>query len=311
MSEQSQIQKISTKATKGGQREHFVDAHNLKVVRLKRRFINPRDYVKRGALESDFSTLLTESVIAIDDATEEILFVYKKLDFDTTEMVSALKRVDYQTSTRSNGLKTTSRVFGYLPRVPMRRDFCTTSSFARDQPSLHATVVKFGQLISSIYEEYTPETYAKHKKVMESSVLDEYEIKDTPFTSGIINKNNPLKYHFDSGNFEGMYSLMLGFKQDVSGGFLSIPDYDVGVEICNNSVFMFDGQEIMHGVTPIKRLSTRSHRFTVVYYSMKQIWNCLPLNEELARIRKIKTEREEKRYHTLLENKTSTKESGA
>lgn len=306
MSEQSQVQMTSQTATHGGEREHFTDDHGLKVLRLKRKFIDPKQFVKRGALESDFDQLLTESAIVVDDTTNEILFVYKKLDFDTEEMVAALKRVKYQTSERTSGLKTTSRVFGYLPRVPLRRDFCTTSSFAREQPKEHATVVKYGQKISELYHQYTPETYAKHQEITNAKVLDEYAIRDTPFTSGIINKNNPLKYHFDSGNFEGMYSLMLGFKKDVAGGYLSIPDYGIGVEICNNSVFMFDGQEIMHGVTPIKRLSSSAHRYTVVYYSMKQIWNCLPLDDELARIRKIKTEREEKRYADLLRRRNES-----
>jgi hypothetical protein len=134
---------------------------------------------------------------------------------------------------------------------------------------------------------------------MESKVLNEWAIRDTPFTSGIINKNNPLKYHFDAGNFRGMYSCMVGFKQDVGGGFLALPDYGVAVEIAHNSVFMFDGQEILHGVTPIRRLSTKAFRYTIVYYSLQQIWKCLPLDGELARIRKLKTEREEKRLRIM------------
>lgn len=301
MSEASSVQQTSETATKGGKRELYKGNHDLPVVKLRRKFIDPKQYVKRTALESDFDRLITEDCIVVDEVTNEILFVYVKLPFDTSDIVGALKRTAYDTSTRIGGLKTTSKVFGFLPRATLRRDFCTTASYARQQPKEHAIVCQYGQKISAMYSNFTPETYKNHTKIMKSEVLDEYSIKDTPFTSGIINKNNPLKYHFDSGNFTGVYSLMLGFKKDVKGGYLSIPDYGVGVEIADNSVFMFDGQEILHGVTPIKRLSTRAHRFTVVYYSMKQIWNCLPLDEELARIRKIKTEREERRYKQMIE----------
>lgn len=303
MSEQSQVQQISTKATIAGEREHFSEAHGLEVVRLKRKFIDPKNFVKRSALESDFSRLITKSSIVVDDVTNEILFVYKLLDFDTERILWALNRIKYDTSTRTSGLKSTSRVFGYLPRVALRKDFCSSTSLSRDQPEEHAVVCQYGQKIAGLYGQFTPETHKKHEEIMGAKILDEWAIRDTPFTSGIINKNNPLKYHFDSGNFEGMYSCMLGFKKDVAGGYLSIPDYDVGVEIANNSVFMFDGQEIMHGVTPIKRLSMKAQRYTIVYYSMKQIWNCLPLTDELARIRKVKTEREERRYKEMMDRK--------
>lgn len=305
--EAKQIQQISRQATRGGPREQFKSSHGLKVVRLRRKFIDPKLYVKRSALENDFDQLLTESCIAVDDATNEILFIYKLLDFDMTDIAAALQRIRYDTSQRTGGLKSTSRTFGYLPRVALRRDFCTTTSLAMEHPREHAIVCQYGQKISALYHQFTPETYAKHEAIMQAKILDEWAIRDTPFTSGIINKNNPLKYHFDAGNFEGMYSLMLGFKHDVDGGYLSIPDYGVGAEIKNNSVFMFDGQEIMHGVTPIRRRSTQAYRYTIVYYSMKQIWNCLPLTDELARIRKVKTEREHKRYRQLQEAKNNAR----
>jgi hypothetical protein len=300
ISESKEIQQ--TKKTATGTkltREQFSDAHGLEIVRLKRKFIDPRKFVKRSAMEGDFSRLITKSSIVVDDDTNEILFVYKLLDFDTERILWALNNIRYDVSERTSGLKTTSRTFGYLPRNVLRRDFCTTTSMAQEHPKQHAIICQYGQQISALYSDFTPETYSRHKAVMRAKVLDEWAIKDSPFTSGIVNKNNPLKYHFDSGNFEGVYSLMLGFKKDIEGGYLSIPDYDVGAEIANNSVFMFDGQEILHGVTPIKRKSMNATRYTIVYYSMQQIWNCLPLTDELARIRKIKTEREEKRYRSM------------
>jgi len=54
MSEQSQVQITSETATKGGKREIFTENYGLEVVRLRRKFIDPKKFVKRGALESDF-----------------------------------------------------------------------------------------------------------------------------------------------------------------------------------------------------------------------------------------------------------------
>jgi hypothetical protein len=262
---------------------------------LTKQPLNHSEFVKRSALESDYDQLIEDDVIAIDSETKQIIFIHKKLDFDDHDILWALGRIKYEENTRTNGLKTRSRIFGYNPRNTVRKDFCSTTSLAYKQPREHAIVCQYGVQISGLYSEFTPETYAKHKEIMQEKVLDEWAIKETPFTSGIINKNNPLKYHFDSGNFKNVYSCMAVFKKHIRGGFLSMPEYRVGVSLPHNSVFMFDGQSVLHGVTPITKTSPDAVRYSIVYYSLQQIWNCLPLSEEIARIRNRKTERERRR----------------
>ncbi len=262
---------------------------------LKRRDIDLKDFIKRSALETDYDQLIDEDVIAIDADTKEIIFVHKKLDFNDHDIMWALDRIKYEENIRTAGLKTRSRIFGYNPRNTVRKDFCSTTSLAIQQPREHAIVCQYGVQISQVYSQFTPTTYEEHKQIMAAKVLDEWQIKETPFTSGIINKNNPLKYHFDSGNFKGVYSCMAVFKKFINGGFLSLPEYGVGVSLPHNSVFMFDGQSVLHGVTPITKTNPASTRYSIVYYSLQQIWNCLPLSDEIARIRNLKTKRERAR----------------
>lgn len=267
----------------------------MKELLFKRRELDFTEFVKHSASDEDYDTLLEGDIIAIDADTKKIIFIQKQLDFDDQQMLWALDRIRYEENTRTSGLKTRSRIFGYSPRNVLRKDFCSTTSLAVEQPREHAIVCQYGMQIASMYEQFTPETYAQHQEVMKAKVLDEWAIKDTPFTSGIINKNNPLKYHFDSGNFKNVYSCMAVFKKDIRGGYLSIPEYGVAVNLPHNSVFMFDGQSVLHGVTPITKTTTNAVRYTVVYYSLQQIWSCLPLSEEIARIRNKKTERERRR----------------
>ncbi len=268
----------------------------MKILEIKSKAIDLTKFSKRSALNTDFAHLITESTIITEDG--KIKIIYKKLDdepnFDSQEIVEALKRIEYDTNERTGGLKTTSRIFGYSPRNVLRKDFCSSTSLAREFPKEHEVVCRYGVKVAELYQENDPVAYSKHMKLA-SKVLPEWTIEDSPFTSGIINKNNPLKYHFDSGNFKDVYSCMLGFKQDVESGYLSIPAYDIALEIGNNSVTIFDGQSILHGVTPIKYLKTSAYRYTIVYYSLKQMWNCLPLGEEIGRIRNLKTNREMRR----------------
>lgn len=262
---------------------------------LTKKPVDFKKFVKRSAQETDYEQLINDDVIAIDAETKEIIFVHTRLNLDPTLVLQALDRIKYEQNTRTHGLKTTSRIFGYNPRNKIRKDFCSSTSLASESPREHAEVVKYGVKIAELYSQYTPEAYEKHQTLLKAKVLDEWAIKDTPFTSGIINKNNPLKYHFDSGNFKNVYSCMVVFKKDIRGGYLSMPEYGVAVSLPHNSLFMFEGQSVLHGVTPITKISDDAVRYSIVYYSLQQIWNCLPLSDEIARIRNIKTEREIRR----------------
>jgi len=251
-------------------------------------------YKKRSALISDVSKIIKEDTIVFCEGKPIIL--YKKLDKDLTKNLRwAVKNTSFITGKRSRGLKHTSRTFGYAPRIAMRQDYCHTTSMAYDQPKHHLVVSKFAENLKDIYAENFPEVYADHSKRVEERIKPEWKIADTPFTSGIINKNNPLKYHFDQGNFKGVMSNMIAFKKDVVGGHLVMPEFDIAFEIDDNTLSIFDGQDILHGVSGFERKNDHGYRYTIVYYSLEQMWKCEPIDEEVLRIRKVKEEREKKR----------------
>lgn len=275
----------------------------MKTLQVTKAHLDPKDYIKRSALESDYSpqNLIKESCII--EFEGKPIVIYKCLDdegFDAMEITSALQRIDYHTATRSGGLVSTSRIFGFSPRNQMRKDFCSATSLINDFPKEHAIVCNYGAKVAQLYAQTAPAVYSKHQALAEKA-LGEWKIHDSPFTSGIINKNNPLKYHYDSGNFNGVYSCMLGFKHNTAGGYLALPEYDCALEIASNSVTIFDGQSILHGVTPIKSLAEDAYRFTIVYYSLKKMWECLPLSKEIIRIRNRKTTRERNRAKGVID----------
>lgn len=268
----------------------------MREIEIKSRELDFNDYVKRSAIESDFETLITEEALITEGGNPKIL--YAKLEDEKTKYLrQAVKNIKYQKSTRSNGLKTTSRIFGYSPRLALRNDYCSATSLAEESPTEHSVICDFGKTLSELYLKYFPETHKKHSETTEEKMLDEWTIPETPFTSGIVNKNNPLKYHFDSGNLKDVLSNMVVFKNGVGGGYLSCPEYNIGFEVADNTVILFDGQNILHGVTPIKNKHPKGYRYSVVYYTLQQIWNCEPLDQEMARIRKVKAKREEKRIN--------------
>lgn len=266
----------------------------MKTIEIKRNKIDYKEYVKRSATETDYDTLINEDVLVTENGEPKIL--YMKLPADVSKYArQAVKNIKYSTSTRTSGLKTTSRIFGYNPRNTIRKDYCSTTSMAIEHPNEHAAICDFGEYLSSLYIKYFPKVYKLHSDITESKMQGEWVIKNTPFTSGIVNKNNPLKYHFDAGNIKDVLSNMVVFKRQVQGGFLSCPEFNIGFEVADNTVILFDGQNILHGVTPINKLTPSAYRYSIVYYTLQQIWNCLPIDEEMARARNKRYDRENNR----------------
>lgn len=265
----------------------------MNIIKANRRELNLEDYKMRGAAESDYSQLIEESCLIYEGDT--LMIAYLELETPCDNIIAALHQVDYEKNVRTNGLPTTSAILGYSPRNTIRKDFCASTRLATNQPDVHQVIVDYAELVSQEYQRVNPSLYEAHHSTTMQNVVGDYRVKETPFTSGIINKNNPLKYHFDTGNFKDVWSGMLVFKGDIEGGFLSVPEYDMGFKLRNNSLLMFDGQGLLHGVTPIKKLKPKAFRYSIVYYSLRQMWNCLPVDDELLRIRNLKTEREKKR----------------
>ncbi|MEL7232844.1 MAG: hypothetical protein AAFV33_09470 [Chloroflexota bacterium] len=258
-----------------------------------RRDVDLNDYLSEKTRPSlAHVTDVIEEPTAIYDNDRLVMF-YDVLPLDCSDIIEALKTVNYISNTRSQGMKTRSAIFGWMPRVAIRTDYCRAAAMASNQPDQHQVIMQYAERVAEYYATNNPLLHGKHME-MTDDVLEDYRIGETPFTSGIANYNNALDYHFDTGNFEGVWSCMLAFSDGIRGGELVVPEYDVAFRFQQNSVFMFDGQDILHGVAPIIRAMRGAYRFTVVYYSLKQMWNCLPITEELIRIRQLRTEREER-----------------
>lgn len=258
-----------------------------------RRRINLDELRSREALEKDCSQFVNASTEVFEDG--QLKIVYALLESKMPSLVDALKTITYESSYRSGGLPTISRIFGYSPRSTLRKDFCATTSLSQEYPEAHSQICKGAKTVSDVYQHYNPELFIHHDELSREKVLPEWHLEDSPFTSGIANKDNQLRYHFDSGNFKDVWSGMLVFKHQIAGGFLCVPEYDLCFELKDHSVLLFDGQGLLHGVTPFRKLTGDAYRYSVVYYSLRQMWNCLEPTKELARIRKIKTQREFKR----------------
>jgi hypothetical protein len=226
-----------------------------------------------------------------------VVLVYKIL---TEEQVKLPRLVTASTKPVSTnrthrGLPTQSSVFGFLPRVALRVDYCRLSAKSKEEHENYELAFKFSETLCNIYKKYLPVEYGNALEEINATVHKDYRPQNTPFLTCNFNINHAIRYHRDSGNYRGAFSNVLILKKNVVGGYLVCPEIGITLSQCDRALTIFDGQSILHGVTPIKKTSEGGYRSSIVYYTLHSMRHCYPFQEELERLQKVKTAQAEKR----------------
>lgn len=276
----------------------------MKRLDLKKREVDLDFYKVNRPAREHFSELISEPVAIYENDVLRVIYdVPGYLDDYMASLRWAVKTIKYSKARRSAGLNSVMRTFGYAPRHTSRHDFCHVAALAREFPKQHKVLCDFAEPLTEVYAEWNPAFHDLHHQATQENVLPEYQLMGGVFTSGIVNKTTALGYHFDAGNVRDVWSNMVVLREFTKGGYLSVPEYDLGFELPDGAILLFDGQALLHGVTPIVKTRSTGYRYSVVYYSLRQMWNCLTIDEELARARKMATERARKRSKHGEENK--------
>lgn len=268
---------------------------DTKSISVKKKTLDLKQFKNRSAKLDDCSEFIKDSCRVFIDGKLAIVYLTGLEDSRLERLRKSLMEIDYTKSTRTSGMVTTSRIFGYAPRNPLRNHTCRSTTLASEDPKNHKAICDASALIEEHYKRENPELYKKHSSVSDEKLQDNWRMSKTVFTSGIANDCNPLRYHFDTGNYVGVWSGMIVLKKHITGGHLACPEIDMIFDCSDKSILLFDGQGLLHGVTPITKEHPSGRRFSVVYYSLKGMWQCLEINDEIARMRIKRTEMEVKK----------------
>lgn len=204
-------------------------------------------------------------------------------------------------------LATKSSVFGALPRIPLRNDFCRFSNKTTEEKQNFNKLFTFQKTLCDIYKKHLPELYEYDLAKAKELVDDDYRLIDTPYTTANINVNHAIKYHKDNGNIKGSFSNVLILKENCNGGELVLPEYRIALEQADGALCIFKGQEEIHGVMPIKPYKENFYRASIVYYTLAQLQHCYPYKEEVSRLNIKKRERAVKRMNNIDPRDNGTK----
>ena len=268
----------------------------MRRVDVTRRAVDLEKYRGAFADERHVGQVVEEPVVVHVDGAEQPSVVYVELEERLPKAVAALRSIRYANDPRTMGMLSNSRTFGYAPKLPLRFDeTCRSASLAAEAPVAHEAIASLAHVVEDYYQRFNADLYRQHARVVEK-VLPEWRLDQGVFTSGIINENNRLPYHFDRGNFADVWSNMLVFKRSCVGGELVCPELDLCFRLRDHSLFMFDGQGILHGVSPFRLVRTSGYRYSVVFYSLKQMWRCETRAETVPLAQRRRTERERRRF---------------
>lgn len=185
---------------------------------------------------------------------------------------------------RLSGISVVHRTFGFAPPVPLRRRHaCTRCRFDFDYPIVAETLEQMCEHMDQVFREYAPGVYDLSAANVKALIPEGWRLGSTPWTSGIINHTAALPYHRDSGNIPGSWSAMMTARHAVGGGLLHLVDYDVWLACPNGATAIFDGQSVLHGVSPLESQRTDGYRFTLVTYARTGMKVCAPDPADEAR----------------------------
>jgi hypothetical protein len=253
------------------------------------------------------ATILTGDVALIDEDSGEVVAVQAtvvpQLANRIAQQLHGIKwgaergRSNSDNEARLSGIMAASATFGYTFPNPLRRRYaCCTSGFDRMHPKIAADLAKTATAAHSLFRSTANDVYLKTTHNVYERIAQPWRLGGSPWTSGILNNSVALPYHKDSGNIPGAWSAMLTCRNHCEGGVLHLADYDVYLGLPNGSISIFDGQSVLHGVTPFTMTKPHGHRYTCVFYSPSRMAVCADTRDgEVLRAQKRATEAEDAR----------------
>lgn len=261
--------------------------------------INFADYKGRVPTEKDYDRVINfECQIYVKG---KLVCTYKKVSPEVRKILAyASANSTSKKSSRTGGVVTNSTVFGSLPRVALREDYCRFSADTKKDPQMFAYLSKAARELWELYQADYPEM--SQRFAAEAGQIDNDWMKTgTPFSTININKNFAIKYHVDAANVATVYSNVLISKNLAEGGYFVMPEYRLALAQDDGWMAIIDGVNVMHGVTPIRYLGKGSYRNSFVFYTLANLKHCECKAKEVARMKVKATERAIKRAAGNLE----------
>ena len=257
------------------------------------------DLIKQTPKKEHYSLIINENTLFTKNG--QAVGLYIKIGSDQSKSIRAASlNTKYLKSSRTRGVQTQSSVFGSLPRIARRNDYCRFSAQTKNEKTNANILFSFLPHLTGIYKQYLPAQYEHDLNVISENVKQDYIIQQkAPFTTANINVNHAIKYHRDTGNFRGNLSNVLILRDGIAGGELVFPEYGFALAQEDSYLAIFDGQSEIHGVMPIIKTKENPYRASIVYYTLENMKHCYPFKMEVERLQNVAAVRANRRAENI------------
>lgn len=159
------------------------------------------------------------------------------------------------------------------PKPHMRRNYATISS-VHSHESAKTFVTGMLMLVKQseeLIKEIMPEQFESQQKQIQE-VPEKYRFGRL-FTSSISNYNISAHYHVDTANIKDTVNVIITKRLNATGGNLHVPDHNLVIDQCDNSVLVYPAWRSLHGVTPIIPTFENGYRNSLIFYPLKAFIN--------------------------------------
>jgi len=192
-------------------------------------------------------------------------------------------RKDGSVSKITVGNKVESGNVGFMDKSSMVR-YCRKTAFAKKYFSQYKKGIPFVEFISQKYKELVPGKFEKQNAIKVGTDQN-YIIGDSCFTTVTVNKNFRTAIHQDAGDFrDGFGNLIVYSEGDLKGGYFTLPEYRVAVDLQNTDILFVDVHK-WHGNTEIVLKNEDSLRISFVMYYREYMYKCGSPSEELKNVK--------------------------
>lgn len=175
--------------------------------------------------------------------------------------------------------------------VPPGRTKATRENFSIYENHIVPSAVEMDKL----FAEYLTEMHIAQVEET-ADIGPDWRIGNTTWTQCVVNDSNDFGYHYDRNNVHGTANGMFVFSSGVSGGSTCLPEFGVRFAMTGSKYLIFKAQDVLHGVTEIKKIKKNGFRRSVVYYAHKLLKGYKGIDEELEKFHKTIEKRLDQRY---------------
>ena len=165
--------------------------------------------------------------------------IYRKDKWSAKYMVKDKKTGEMKKSSMKVNNEVASNPIGYYGATKgLGLDMpCRLSHYTKTHMSDFEGAMPFFYEVSDQYKEHLPDRFYKQ---WNRARLNEYHIKETPFSTVTINRNFRTALHQDTGDFGGWASLAVIEEGKYHGGYFVIPKYRIAVDIRTGDYLLAD-----------------------------------------------------------------------